>query len=207
MSNWQRFWLRPLATFLLVCGSFSLLDQTASRGADPQQQPAPRLSPFGIGSCYINNRSAEDNARWMPQMAEIGLRVHRTPHTDWGALETAEGQWNWKALDEQMLALDGLQFEYGALLVGNPRWNTVDPPGTLPVNNLPGWSNYVSTLAKHLKGKVRRYEVWNEPPNFTGKDQTPADYAKIVIAAYRAAKAVDSRRGEGPLRFHRAASL
>ena len=38
---------------------------------------------------------------------------------------------------------------------------------------------------------MRRYEVWNEPPNFTGKDQTPADYAKIVVAAYKAAKAVD----------------
>ena len=153
--------------------------------------PETRLSPFGIGSCYINNRSASDNARWIPQMAAIGIRVYRTPHTDWGTLEAEKGAWNWKPLDEQMNYLADNGFEFDALLAGNPRWNTLDKPGNLPVNNLEGWSNYVTTLAKHLKGRVRRYEVWNEPPNFTGKDQTPADYAKIVVAAYQAAKAVD----------------
>lgn len=149
------------------------------------------LSPFGVGSCYINNRSAQDDARWIPQIAELGVHVLRTPHTDWGALETEPGTWNWQSLDVQMKYLENRHFEFGALLVGNPRWNKLDAPGTLPVNNLAGWSNYVTTLAKHLRGRVRRYEVWNEPPNFTGPEQTPADYAKIVIAAHDAAKAVD----------------
>ena len=31
------------------------------------------LSPFGVGSCYSNNRSAADNARWIPQMPIFGL--------------------------------------------------------------------------------------------------------------------------------------
>ena len=162
----------------------------AASAADKPAPPAP-LSPFGIGSCYTNNRSAADNARWIPKMAEIGLAVHRTPHTDWGALEPEPGKWAWGPLDEQMKFLDGHKFVYGAILAGNPKWNTKDAPGTLPVHNLPGWSNYVSELAKHVKGKVKRFEVWNEPPNFTGKDQTPADYAKLVVASYDALKAVD----------------
>jgi hypothetical protein len=33
-------------------------------------------SPFGIGSCYINNRSMQDNERWVPQMEAIGLKFH-----------------------------------------------------------------------------------------------------------------------------------
>ena len=33
--------------------------------------------------------------------------------------------------------------------------------------------------------------MWNEPPNFTGKDQTPADYARLVVTAYDAVKQVD----------------
>ena len=44
---------------------------------------------------------------------------------------------------------------------------------------------------KHLKGQVKHFEVWNEPPNFTGKNQTPNDYAKIVASAYDAAKAAN----------------
>lgn len=173
--------MHPLRTLAIV-----LLCAAVAVAADK-----PKLSPFGIGSCYINNRSAQDNSRWVPQMAEIGLTAYRTPHTDWGSVEPEEGKWNWETLDQQMKYLDEHKFTYGAILIGNPKWNTKDARGHMPVNNLAGWSNYVTELAKHVKGRVRHFEVWNEPPNFTGKDQTPADYAKIVAAAYDAAKAVD----------------
>ncbi|NNJ27902.1 GH39 family glycosyl hydrolase [Alienimonas chondri] len=164
------------------------------QGASDQEatdRAATGWGVFGIGSCYINNRSTNDLRRWVPQMAAIDLRVHRTPYTNWGAVEPERGVWNWDVLNDEIQYLEERGFEFGALLVGNPKWNEADPPGHLPVNNLEGWSNYVTQLATHLKGKVRRYEVWNEPPNFTGKDQTPADYAEIVVAAYHAAKAVD----------------
>ncbi|MCB1212660.1 MAG: hypothetical protein KDK97_25270, partial [Verrucomicrobiales bacterium] len=82
-------------------------------------------------------------------------------------------------------------FTFGGTLIGNPRWNDKDERGSLPVNNLKGWSAYVTAVVKHVNGRIKRWEIWNEPPNFTGKDQTPADYAKIVIAAHDAAKAVD----------------
>ncbi len=168
----------------------ALLTTIVSAHAADKPDPAV-LSPFGIGGCHIHNRSAQDNARWMPQMAEIGLGIHRTPNTNWGAIEPEEGKWAWETLDEQMKYLDEHKFAYGAILMGNPKWNKKDARGTLPVNNLEGWSKYVTELAKHVKGRVKFFEVWNEPPNGTGKDQTPADYAKIVVASYDAAKAVD----------------
>ena len=149
------------------------------------------LGPFGIGSCHINNRSREDNARWIPQVRAIGLKYYRTGQTSWSAVEPTEGQWHWDTLDQQMNYLKEQNFSFGGMLIGNPKWNTKDEPGNLPVNNLAGWSNYVSEIVNHSKGKIRRWEVWNEPPNFTGKDQTPADYAKIVVSAYDAAKAAD----------------
>jgi hypothetical protein len=49
----------------------------------------------------------------------------------------------------------------------------------------------VSAVVQHVNGKIKLWEVWNEPPNFTGHDQTPADYAKLVVAAYDAAKKAD----------------
>jgi hypothetical protein len=147
--------------------------------------------PFGIGSCHIHNRSAADAARWVPQMAAIGLHSYRAGPTGWGQVEPAEGQWDWKALDEHMNYLAGQGFVFGGLLNGNALWNTLDLPGSLPVNNLPAWSRYVTAIVQHTKGKIGRWEVWNEPPNGTGRDQTAADYAKIVVAAHDAAKAVD----------------
>src|SRR5438309_2352366 len=50
------------------------------------------LNPFGIGSCYTNNRSAGDDERWIPQMEAIGIRVMRTCHTSWDNVEREGGK-------------------------------------------------------------------------------------------------------------------
>jgi hypothetical protein len=152
---------------------------------------AKPTSPFGVGSCHVNNRTAQDNARWVPQMEAIGLREYRAAQTLWGAVEPEAGRWRWDVLDAQMAYLKEHRFSFGGILLGNPRWNSLDKPGSLPVRNLAGWSRYVSAVVTHAKGSIQDWEVWNEPPNFTGKDQTPADYAKLVVAAHDAAKAAD----------------
>ena len=168
-----------IASFV-ICG-FSAL-------ASGAQEP---IEPFGIGSCHINNRTALDNARWVPQMESVGLRHDRTAQTAWGAIEPEEGQWRWDALDAQLAYLKEHHFTVGGLLLSTPTWNKLDKPGTLPVNNIAGWSRYVSAVVGHAKDSIKDWEIWNEPPNFTGKDQTPADYAKLVVASYDAAKTAD----------------
>jgi hypothetical protein len=181
--------MKAFPIFVAAALAGVLLTQ-AGRAESPPVE-VPRWSPFGIGSCYINNRSAQDNARWIPKMAEIGLTSYRTAHCDWGAVEREKGTFDFTELDKQWSYLGEQHMVFGGTLIGNPKWNTADKPGSLPVNNLAGWSNYVSEMVKHAGGKVKLWEVWNEPPNFTGKDQTPADYAKIVARAYDAAKAAD----------------
>ena len=149
------------------------------------------LGPFGIGSCHIHNRSAQDAAHWVPQMQAIGLRYYRSTCTGWSQVEPEQGKFDWKALDAHSSYLKQHGFIFGGLLNGGVKWNTLDKPGTLPVNNLPAWSNYVFEVVKHSKDDIKRWEIWNEPPNGTGRDQSAADYAMIVIAAYDAAKKAD----------------
>ena len=148
-------------------------------------------SPFGVGGSHVNGRTVKDSRRWLPAMAAIGLREVRSPALNWGALEREPGVWDWSRLDEQVAYFESLGLRGNGTLIGNPAWNGWDAPGTLPVNNLVGWSEYVGRTVGHLRGRVRAYEVWNEPPNFTGKDQTPADYAAVVRAAHDAAKEAD----------------
>jgi GH35 family endo-1,4-beta-xylanase len=182
--------MKPPALFLAA--ALAGVSASGSLAADSfVPVDAAALGPFGIGSCHTNNRSAQDAARWIPQMEAIGLHYYRAGATGWSQVEPEEGKFDWKALDEQMSYLTAHGFVFGGLLNGGVRWNTADQPGTLPVNNLPAWSSYVSAIVQHTKGKIRRWEVWNEPPNGTGREQTAADYAKIVVAAYDAAKAID----------------
>ena len=54
------------------------------------------------------------------------------------------------------------------------------------------FANYCAYVATNLKGYVKHYEIWNEftmPSN--GGDQSAANYAKLLIAASKAIKAVD----------------
>lgn len=171
---------------------FAFVPQITAAPVSAVPSATDRLfSPFGIGSCHSNNYSAEANARWIPQMVAIGITNHRTCHTGWSAVEPAAGKWTWDALDRQVDYLKSQHLAFGGILYGNPDWNQAGGGFSLPVNNLAGWSKYVTEVVKHANGRIKDWEVWNEPPNGTGKDQTPADYARIVVAAYDAAKAVD----------------
>jgi polysaccharide biosynthesis protein PslG len=188
----RAFTWRPRAPVILLRGMCWLALVGAIAFAPlPVRAEGATLSPFGIGSCYINNRSAQDDARWIPQMAAIGIRVMRTCHTEWRNVEPEEGRWTWPALDNQMGYMASNKMEFGGLLLGSVPWEKSDQAAGLPVSNLPAWSTYVSELVRHCRGKVKYWEVWNEPPNFTAPNQTPADYAKVVVAAYDAAKAAD----------------
>lgn len=166
----------------------AILSLVAATKAEEKSEPKGEWSFFGIGSCHINGRSVKDYERWVPEMANLGIHYNRSLQAGWGSVEPKKGEWSWGNADEQWAYLQEKGIETGIILIGSPSWNKSDPPGHLPVNNLEGWSEYVFQTVKHFSGKVKYFEVWNEPPNFTGKVQTPEDYAKIVIAAYEAAK-------------------
>jgi hypothetical protein len=70
-------------------------------------------------------------------------------------------------------------------------FNFSDPGGeqTFPVSSIPAFKAYVTDSVRTSAG-VKHWEVWNEPPNFSA-NKSPSDYAKIVVAAYDAAKAAD----------------
>jgi hypothetical protein len=187
------------ATCLLQIAPFTRADDTNQ--AQPTSTPAVPgpvigsttiFSPFGIGADAHTGATAKAYAKWLPQMSAIGLTEMRTPNITWWEVEGGqEGTWHWANVDEQMDYLEARPMQYGALLYGNPHWNTQDARGNLPVNNVSAWSDYVTGVVQHVKGRIKFFEVWNEPPNGTGRNQTPADYGKLLAATYDAAHAVD----------------
>jgi len=182
------FCIRRLRSFGAIAFlTLPFAGQAESAPGMPASSNGWTMSPFGIGAC---NQTSQELEKWVPQMAEAGLHVMRTARTTWGDVEPEEGKWTWTVLDRQIAYLTEQHFEFGGLLYGGVQWNTKDKGG-LPVNNLPAWSAYVSEIVRHCKAKVKYWEVWNEPPNGTGKDQTPADYAKLMASTYDAAKAAD----------------
>jgi hypothetical protein len=82
----------------------------------------------------------------------------------------------------------GLQIN--AILMGSP-------PGAktvhaFPMDNLDDWSRYASAVVGRYKDNIRYWEVWNEGNGgFNDGKHTTADYARLAIATYEAAKKAD----------------
>ena len=57
-----------------------------------------------------------------------------------------------------------------------PLWASSDPkaPGSYhpgdcaPPANMSDWDNYLTAIAAHAAGKIKYWEIWNEPNNSTG---------------------------------------
>jgi hypothetical protein len=137
--------------------------------------PSPEMGqmiPFGIGSDY---HTGQNLTPWIPQVAALGIHEIRTCSPAQRDYLTQQG------------------FRFGGLLYGVPPDDTLDAPYTLPVKDVPGWTRFVTQKVTEAKGSCQYWELWNEPPNGIGKDQTAGDYAKLLVTTYNAAMAADPK--------------
>ena len=146
------------------------LDSVAGRSGPHEVVFRSRVSPWGVAPSH---ELSWYPAGWIDEMATAGVTAVR------GFRPGPDGRIRADLLDA------------GVDLTGVLSWT---PPGepeqTLPVSDLPGWRAYVTDQVTRYRHAVSRWEVWNEPPNFTA-DKSPESYAAVVAAAHDAAKAVD----------------
>jgi hypothetical protein len=124
----------------------------------------------------------------MPKIAAAGAKWVRM-FPEWNQIEPSAGAWNWTAVDPMLSTASNNGINLSGLLIYNVAWLNTNTH-TFPTNNFAAWSTYVSNVVAHAAGRVRYWEVWNEPENFaTGG--TAAQYAQLVTNAYAAAKSAD----------------
>jgi len=132
----------------------------------PAQDPE---SPWGIAPSHSASWGV---GSWSKEIGETGIHWMRGFH---------QGE-----MDRVLPIIEKNGYQVAGIL----QWSKKGVPHTFPSDALPEWKTYVSETIKKTKGRVRYWEVWNEPPNFS-KSKSPVDYAKIVVAAYEAAKEAD----------------
>ncbi len=125
------------------------------------------------------------------KLAQTGIKYARC-QTGWSKCEKQKGIYDFKWLDDVVdnLAERGIEV-YFNLGFGNPLYmgETKNPTavGYVPLyfgdECLQAWKNYVDALSKHFKGRVRIYEIWNEPDHkgfWIPKLPDGAEYAKLI---------------------------
>jgi hypothetical protein len=145
-------------------------------------------SPLSVGMETLDRRMF-DPARTYEHVGRLGVKWARL-QTGWARTETTAGQYDFAWLDEVVDSLRKLGIEpWFNLGYGNRLYTPRADPfgvGWAPLDGdeaRAGWLRYVGAIAERFRGRVRHWEIWNEPNIATfwkGDKPSPARYVELV---------------------------
>lgn len=103
----------------------------------------------------------------------------------------------WAKYDHIVDLADKYGLEIIARLSSPPNWSRADGDARgafAPPDNYDDFARYAATVAARYRGRIRYYQVWNEPniyPEWGEQMVDPEDYTDLLCRAYRAIKAAD----------------
>jgi hypothetical protein len=136
--------------------------------------------------------SAKMGARWV-RLHDFGDFCH------WRVVEPEKGQFVW--CDAEIDELRKRGFLILANLGHPPLWagRDSDPSKNKnhgswtpsPPRDIGEWENYILRTVEHYRGRIRHWEVWNEPNWKAFFAGTPEEYTELLKVAFRAIKRAD----------------
>lgn len=146
---------------------------------------------------------ADTTTRW--PIAQFGVWRLWDAAVSWERLEPEKGRWDFKRLDNLVALAENRGVEPLLTLGITPRWAASKPDqpfvygngGNSPPRDMRDWENYVRAVATRYKGRIRHYELWNEPTFdeidkgkgfFAGSARTMVELGRV---AHRVVKEVD----------------
>jgi hypothetical protein len=120
-------------------------------------------------------------------------------YVTWADLEPAPGKWNFSRLDRDVALSEKHNVQILLPLANTPGWASARPteasaykPGNASEPaNLEDWRRYVRKVGERYKGRIRHYEIWNEPNlsgHYTGSINK---IVELACDAYEILKSID----------------
>jgi hypothetical protein len=180
-------------------------------------QPPPRtdplvpiahtgVSPYGVNTFLEQEVEAAKVERSLQWIAEAGFHWIRQEFP-WEDIEiSAKGdfwdhKWNvsaWAKYDRLVALAEQYGLEIIARLDNPPGWSRAvgDVPGwsMAPPDNYEDFGDFVYAVVSRYRGRIRYYQIWNEPnifPEWGDQPPDPAAYVRLLQIAYRRAKEAD----------------
>jgi hypothetical protein len=163
------------------------------------------VNPFGINTFLEQEVEPRKVEKALRMIHEAGFRWIRQEFP-WEDIEqSARGdfwdhKWNisaWEKYDRivELAAKYGLQII--ARLGNPPAWSRTDGDARgsfAPPDNFEDFGDFVYTIVSRYKGKIKYYQIWNEPNIYPEWGEQPVDaaaYVRLLQIAYRRAKEAD----------------
>jgi PKD repeat protein len=110
---------------------------------------------------------------------------------DWHEINTAQGVYDWSAFDRWMTLAQQHNVDVVYTFGRVPNWANGGQGTTAPMTNMQYWDDYVRAIATRSAGRVKYWEIWNEPND---THFWSGDIPTLVIMAqhaYQIIKSVD----------------
>ena len=155
---------------------------------------------FGIGMEKLD-RDVFDPSKAYDQVSGLGVKRVRL-QSGWMRTEKEKGKYDFAWLDEVVdnLIKRGIE-PWLCMCYGNPLYTerakevfgAVGCPPVETEEEKEAWANYCFATARHFAGRVREYEVWNEPDgqHCWKRGVNGEEYGNFVIATAKAIKSAD----------------
>lgn len=191
-------YLRLENNFTRQCHNIAVLP----RPARPPAQIPPQLA-LSLGPAYD---SKPKNIEWsnanLTLASIIGFYAIRIHGIGWDRIETAQGQYDWSALDQFIVEARKKGFsEFIGDPVGTPKWASTHPElvnldicvweyAAYAPAKMSYWTDFLKVLLKRYPF-IKTWELWNEP-HLPGQSvfwrDTPGKFVELLKAGYETVK-------------------
>jgi polysaccharide biosynthesis protein PslG len=169
--------------------------------SDPVFQPeAITDMPFSSLSYGIQAFLWWDGGEVGPNLDRIRMMgfTHVKQTFAWADLEPRPGEWDFSQSDRILAELEARNLRLVARLGETPDWALSIPKvgdvHDAPAADLTTWRNYCGTLAARYVGRIKAYQIWNEPNlsrEWGGQPPDPAGYTELLRICSEAIRAAD----------------
>lgn len=120
--------------------------------------------------------------------------------TTWRYLEPARGVYNWYGTDKYVAAAERNGVDVLYTFDATPQWASSRPDEqcyagpigcAAPPSNILDWENFVSAVVTRYKGRIKIYELWNEPTTSLEWAGSYRELVRLADRAYHIIKSVD----------------
>ena len=159
--------------------------------------PSNPITSSTIPKSYFGLHIHSSEISWPDKSLNIGtVRLwdasgNKPPSDDaqWAAINTAEGVYDWTSLDKHVNRAIANGAEIVFNLARTPQWASARPDEYSPYGsgqaaepaNDKYWQDWVRAVASRYKGKIKYWEIWNEPNYdwfWTGSTEKLVDLTK-----------------------------
>ncbi|MBN1138932.1 MAG: hypothetical protein JXM73_20270 [Anaerolineae bacterium] len=163
------------------------------------------MNPFGINTFLEQEVEPEKRERAVQMIADAGLHWIRQEFP-WEDIEIhGKGDFQdrrhepyrsaWDKYDQIVDLADAYGLEIIARLSNPPEWSRArgaDAGTFAPPDNLDDYGDFVEAVVSRYRGRIRHYQVWNEPniyPEWGEQPVSPEGYTELLKVAYTRIKA------------------